>query len=264
MIAPVKTHAEYDSIAALDALGAATADEADAFHRHLPSCPDCRRARDEYGEAVSLLARDLEPVTPPSRVRDRILGASETSDVIDARDRFDSSRWWMAAAVVFLALWGWRELSVRVTRERINTREAEIRRLAGQNQLLAARNEKLSAEMASLASRDTRTIALTGQQVSPSASAKVFLEPEQRRAVIFFYSLPANASDKSYQLWILRGDQPKPQSAGVFDVTKSGSASITIENLPLATEIKGLAVTLEPKGGVAQPTNTNFFVAGST
>jgi len=37
-----------------------------------------------------------------------------------------------------------------------------------------------------------------------------------------------------------------------------------IENLPLATEIKGLAVTLEPKGGVEQPTNTNFFVAGST
>ena len=257
-------HEHYDSIAALDAIGAATADEASAFHAHLPSCPDCRRARDEYGEAATLLARDLEPVTPPAALRDRILSSSANDNVIDARDRFNSSRWWMAAAVLFLALWGWRELSVRVTREKINSREAEIRRLAGQNQLLAARNEKLSAEMASLASRDTRTIALTGQQVSPSASAKVFLEPEQRRAVVFFYNLPANAADKSYQLWILRADQPKSQSAGVFDVTKSGSASITIENLPLATEIKGLAVTLEPKGGVAQPTNTNFFVAGST
>jgi anti-sigma-K factor RskA len=257
-------HERYDSIAALDAIGAATADEANAFHAHLPSCADCRRARDEYAEAASLLSRDLDPVVPPPHVRDRIFAAVENGNIVDARDRFNSSRWWMAAAVVFLALWGWRELSVRVTREKINSREAEIRRLAGQNQLLAARNEKLSAEMASLASRDTRTIALTGQQVSPSASAKVFLEPKQRRAVVFFYNLPANAADKSYQLWILRGDQPKPQSAGVFDVTKSGSASITIENLPLATEIKGLAVTLEPKGGVAQPTNTNFFVAGST
>jgi anti-sigma-K factor RskA len=257
-------HEPYDSIAALDAIGAATADEASSFHAHLPSCPDCRRARDEYGEAASLLARDLEPVMPPPRLRARIIAATENDHVIDARARFNSSRWWMAAAVVFLALWGWRELSVRVTREKINSSEAEIRRLAGQNQLLAARNDKLSAQLASLASRDTRTIALTGQQVSPSASAKVFLEPQQRRAVVFFYNLPANAADKSYELWILRGDQPKPQSAGVFDVTKSGSASITIENLPLATEIKGLAVTLEPKGGVAQPTNTNFFVAGST
>jgi anti-sigma-K factor RskA len=260
-------HAEFDSIAALDALGAATPEEANALGAHLASCPDCRRARDEYGEAASLLSRDLDPVAPPPQVRDRIfatIDGGESDNVIDARDRFNSSRWWMAAAVVFLALWGWRELSVRVTREKINTTEAEVRRLAGQNQLLAARNQKLSAEMASLASRDTRTIALTGQQVSPSASAKVFLEPQQRRAVVFFYNLPANASDKSYQLWILRGDQPKPQSAGVFDVTKSGAASISIENLPLATEIKGLAVTLESKGGVAQPTNTNFFVAGST
>jgi len=257
-------HEQFDSIAALDAIGAATPDEANALAAHLTSCPDCRRARDEYGEAASLLARELDPVAPPPRLRDRIFAAVENGNVIDARDRFNSSRWWMAAAVVFLALWGWRELSVRVTREKINTAEAEVRRLAGQNQLLAARNEKLSAEMASLASRDTRTIALTGQQVSPSASAKVFLEPQQRRAVVFFYNLPANAADKSYQLWILRGDQPKPQSAGVFDVTKSGAASISIENLPLATEIKGLAVTLEPKGGVAQPTNTNFFVAGNT
>jgi anti-sigma-K factor RskA len=52
-------------------------------------------------------------------------------------------------------------------------------------------------------------------------------------------------------------------SAGVFDVTRTGAASISIENLPVATEIKALAVTLEPKGGVAQPTNTNFIVAGN-
>jgi anti-sigma-K factor RskA len=258
------THAQYDSIAALDAIGVAEADEASDFHAHLASCPDCRRARDEYAEAASLLAYDLDPVDPPSQLRDRIVKSIDGDNVIDARDRFGISRWWMAAAVVFLALWGWRELSVRVIREKVNSTEAEMHRLAGQNQLLTARNEKLSAEMASLASRETRTIALTGQQVSPSASAKVFLEPQRRRAVVFFYNLPPNATDKSYQLWILRADQPKPQSAGVFDATPSGVASISIENLPLATEIKGLAVTLEPKGGVAQPTNTNFFVAGST
>jgi anti-sigma-K factor RskA len=260
------SHEQFESVAALDAIGAATAEEADAFRAHLPSCADCQRARDEYEEAATLLGRDLDPVAPPPHVRERILEAidAEQAEVIDARDRFGVSRWWIAAAVVFLALWGWRELSVRVTREKVNSSDAEIRRLAGVNQMLAARNEKLSAEMAALASRDTRTIALTGQQISPSASAKVFLEPQQRRAIVFFYNLPANAAGKSYQLWILRADQAKPQSAGVFDVTQLGAASISIENLPLETAIKGLAVTLESKGGVAQPTNTNFFVAGNT
>lgn len=261
------THEQLQSIAALDAIGAATEDESSAFRAHLPQCAECRLARDEYGEAAGLLARDLDPVEPPAAVRDRIFIAIDrhenAENVVDARERFGVSRWWTVAAVLFLALWGWRELSVRVIREKVNGGEAEIRRLAVENQLLTTRNDKLTAEMASLASPDTRTIALTGQQVSPSASARVFLEPKQRRAVVFFYNLPANAADKSYQLWILRGDQPKPQSAGVFDVT-SGAASISIENLPLATEIKGLAVTLEPKGGVAQPTNTNFFVAGNT
>jgi len=264
----MKSHAELESIAALDAIGAATADEASAFRAHRATCAGCQRVREEYEEAATLLALDLDPVTPPPALRDRIFLAIDRQkggdNVVDARDHFGSRRWWMAAAVLFLALWGWRELSVRVIREKATTSEAEMRRLAGENQILTARNDKLSAEMAALASQDTRTIALTGQQVSPSASAKVFLEPAQRRAIVFFYNLPSNPSDKSYQLWILRGDQPKPQSAGVFDVTQSGGASISIENLPLATEIKGLAVTLEPKGGVAQPTNTNFFVAGST
>jgi hypothetical protein len=47
-------------------------------------------------------------------------------------------------------------------------------------------------------------------------------------------------------------------------VTGSGNATITVENLPVATEIKALAVTLEPRGGVAQPTNANFFVMGNS
>ena len=190
------THEQFESIAALEAIGVATPEESSAFLAHAAACADCRRARDEYEEAASLLARDLDPVTPPADVRDRIFAAIDESsgneNVIDAEERLGISRWWMAAAALFLALWGWRELSIRVAREKVNTSEAEIRNLAGENQLLSARNEKLSAEMAALASRDTRTIALTGQQVSPSASAKVFLEPQQRRAVVFFYNLPAN------------------------------------------------------------------------
>ena len=51
---------------------------------------------------------------------------------------------------------------------------------------------------------------------------------------------------------------------GFFDATQNGTATVTVENLPVATEIKALAVTLEPKGGAEQPTNSNFFVMGST
>ncbi|HEY8133027.1 MAG TPA: anti-sigma factor, partial [Thermoanaerobaculia bacterium] len=88
----------------------------------------------------------------------------------------------------------------------------------------------------------------------------VFLDPSQRRAFVFFRGLPPNAGDKSYQLWIIRADQVAPQSAGVFNVDASGSASLVVQNLPVDTMIKALAVTLEPRGGVKAPTGEKYLV----
>lgn len=253
-------HETFESIAALDAVGVATAEEARDLRVHLGECVPCRRARDEYAEALTLL---ITPVMPPHGVRARVVNAMETADT-PASPR-NVNAWWLAtAATLFLALWGWRELAVRASRDHAASQQAEIKRLHEENALLAQRSAKLSAEIAALAGAETRTIALAGQEVAPTARAKVFLEPNRRRALVFFHNLPANPGDKSYQLWIIRADQPQPMSAGVFDVTEDGTASISIENLPLDTMIKALAVTLEPKGGVAQPTNTRFYVAGNT
>jgi len=262
------THEEFEAIAALDAIGAATLDEERMLNEHLASCESCRRTRDEFAEAATLLARQLEPVAPPADIRTRIVDTIEEDDeeenVIRAEGRF-RNRWWLAtAATLFLALWGWREFGVRVTREHMKSQEAQIAELQSELNSLRQHDDKLASEMAALAAADTKTIALTGQQASPSAAARVYLEPARRRAVVFFQNLPVNAKDKSYQLWIIRADQPKPQSAGVFDVTNNGNATIVIENLPVETEMKALAVTLEPKGGVEQPTNSNFFLMGNS
>ena len=232
------THAEFESIAALDVLGAATAGEASALRVHLLACLPCRRARDEYADAATFIALGLQPVDPPRDLRARVSNA-----LAGEKKKFDP--WWLAvAAMIFFALWVWREMGIRAARENDTVQIAELERLRNEN--------------AQLANRVSRTFELIGQQ----ASARVILEPERRRAVVVFQNLPLNAADKSYQLWIIHANQPKPVSAGVFDATKDGTAAISIENLPVETEIKGLAVTLEPRGGVAQPTNTDFVVAG--
>src|SRR5258706_8310586 len=106
------THEELESIAALDAIGAATAEESATLRAHLETCAGCARVRDEYAEAATLLARQLDPVTPPAGVRERIVSnstdeetAGEAGDnVIDGSSNFN---WWLAtAATLFLALWG--------------------------------------------------------------------------------------------------------------------------------------------------------------
>jgi anti-sigma-K factor RskA len=256
-------HDDFEAIAALAALGAATADEERALREHLSSCLSCRRARDEFAEAATLMAKDLEPVAPPADVRERVF-ADVAPDEEAEGERGFFSRWGLAtAATLFLALWGWREIGIRAMREHVQSQQSDIQRLSNEKQVLELQREKLAAAVASLASANTQTIALTGAQMSPSASAKVFMDSDKHRAVVVFANLPKCPTDKSYQLWILRGDQPKPQSAGVFDVDK-GNATITIENLPVMTEIKGLAVTMEPRGGVEQPTNANYYVIGKT
>jgi anti-sigma-K factor RskA len=256
------THDDFEAIAALDAIGAASADEESALREHLASCVSCRRARDEFAEAAVLMAKDLEPVAPPRDVRERVF--EEVAPEPAEEERAVFGRWWLAtAATLFLALWGWREIGIRVAREHVQSQQAEIARLADENRVLDLQRQKLAAAVASLAAPATQTIALTGAKMSPAASARVFMDTDKHRAVVVFANLPDCPNNRSYQLWLIRGDQPKPQSAGVFDVEK-GNATITVENLPVMTEIKGLAVTMEPRGGVEQPTNANYYVLGKT
>ena len=256
-------HDDFEAIAALDALGAASADEAAALREHLSSCIPCRRARDEFAEAAAMMAKDLEPVAPPGDVRERVF-EDVTPAEEEGAERGFFSRWGLAtAATLFLALWGWREIGIRVMREHVRSQQADIDRLADEKHVVELERDKLASAVASLASANTQTISLTGAKMSPTAAAKVFMDSDKHRAVVVFANLPKCPNDKSYQLWIIRGDQPKPQSAGVFDVEK-GNATITVENLPVMTEIKGLAVTMESRGGVEQPTNANYYVLGKT
>ena len=165
-----------------------------------------------------------------------------------------ATTWWLsAAAAILLLLWGFNAIQLRNAHEEERALRAEVRRLESDR-------AKLSATIAALSGASTRTIRLAGQAIAPSASANVFLDPAQRRAFVFFHGLPTNAQDKSYQLWIIRADQVKPQSAGVFNVDSAGNASLVVQNLPLDTMIKALAVTMEPRGGVAAPTGEKYLV----
>jgi anti-sigma-K factor RskA len=262
-------HEPFDDIAALDALGAATADESRSLAEHVRGCEDCAARARDYRETAARLPWMLDPVSPPPSVRQSIMdavGASATAPppaIAFAPRPFIHPRWYATAAILFLALWGWREMGIRVEREQVRTERAVASRLEEEKHLLANDNRRMLAQMQELAAPGTRTIALAGQKMAPSASARIFMDPVKHRAVIFFYDMPPNPSDRSYELWIIRGDKKTPQAAGTFDVDReSHRSSLTIEQLPVDTEMKALAVTLEPKGGVSAPTSSDYYVMG--
>lgn len=263
-------HEDFENLAALHAIDALSPVEKESLRQHLESCPDCAGAAAEYRDASTLIATSIDPVQPPPAARDRIRNAvvGDRADEVTIRDSTMTQRarrpaWWLAAAaVVFLALWGWTEMRLIALRAQFDELRAAKQGLEESNRRLQQDRGTLSATMRALTASQTRTIALAGQQVAPSASARVFLDSQNRRAFIFFHQLPPNPGDKSYQLWIIRADSPKPQPAGVFNVDERGEAQLSVENLPVGKEFKALAVTLEPRGGVAAPTGKMYLVGG--
>jgi hypothetical protein len=231
------THDEFESIAALDALGAASAEEESALRQHVETCESCRRAGDEFVEAASLLARDLDPVSPPAEVRQRIMSNVEVGEItlVDPHRRFAIRPWWLAtAATLLLFLWGWRELGIRAARERIASQRAEINQLSQENARLSAMMARLNYEMTVLAMTGTKTFTLTGP-----ASARVFVNPQGQGLLIV-----ANASPNSYQLLVTRADQPKAQRVAAFDVLVAAQQkTVLLQQLPPLKSIKSFSLT---------------------
>lgn len=105
--------------------------------------------------------------------------------------------------------------------------------------------------------RGLQVVAMAGTEASPAGYGKILWDPERKSAVLQV-SLPPQPSDKDYQLWVIRDG--KPVDAGVFQVSTGGAddGMYRIEQLVETDKavINAFAVTVEPKGGVPQPTGS--------
>jgi hypothetical protein len=163
----------------------------------------------------------------------------EATLIEEHRRLFAPRLWLAAAAILFAALWGWRELAIRAAKEIIASRDAEIRRLAVDNTRLADQLARLNFEMTVLAMPGTKAFIVTAPG---NGSARVFVN-RQGQGLAIIDNLPENAAEKSYELWVARSDQPKPQSVTVFDMPVAGAKTIQLEHLPALSVIKNFSVT---------------------
>lgn len=255
------------------AAGALTADEQRTLEDHLSTCDGCRREYAPLAEAAALTALAVDPVTPPSAVRSRVLAeidrlplrgatiAPDASNVVPIAPR-RTPAWWLAAAALVLAIGiaGWARSAIEQRQRNIEVLRQQL--LASEREKIEAsqREAELARKLEVLTSGETASIRMAGQEVAPAASAAIFMNSPARKALVFFNHLPPTAPDKSYQLWVIRSDQPEPQSAGTFEVGADGKATLGVENLPVDTEIKAFALTLEPRGGVNAPTGPKFLI----
>jgi anti-sigma-K factor RskA len=115
-------------------------------------------------------------------------------------------------------------------------------------------------------SREMQLVVLSGTDNNPAGYGKILWDPERKTAVLQV-SLPPQPDGTDYQLWVIR-DQ-KPVDAGVFQVSAKGEDLRTdglykIDRLVETDKrhINAFAVTVEPKGGVPQPTGKMVLLGG--
>ena len=77
--------------------------------------------------------------------------------------------------------------------------------------------------------------------------------------VMYTAELPPPPTGKIYQMWLVPATGV-PISAGIFVPVEHGTRQMWMAEVPLNTEAKLFAVTVEPGGGMPQPTGVKVLV----
>lgn len=249
-------HEPYSELAAAYALGALEGEERSRFEAHLRAgCRECEPALREYGESLASLAAELGPVAPPPSVKAALLRRIEVTmepAALEARPRAFRWGWaWAGGLAAALLVAGYLGVTVAALNRDLARQAGELDKLRAQ----VARQREL---LALVSAPETRVVSLAGLKPSPKASARMWWH---RTAGGFFVAsgLPAPPAGKTYQLWVIA--EGKPVSAGVFDLDPKGSGILQVKPLPGVKKAEIFAVTLEPAGGLPQPSGA-MYLAG--
>jgi len=263
--------AAIEEILPVYALGALDGEDLRALEEHLATgCAVCRQHLAALAGDLEALAAAAAPVVPADTTRARLLkelGPAQAAADTPAqapRRRTPAWSWLAAAAALVLLVWGVAtranlrgevaglraELaSLRADRDQTALRAATLaRQLAGAE----ATSERLAQAMAIISAPGMKPVALAGLKDAPGASGHAFVDPNARRAVFVAANLQPLSPGKTYELWLIAGNKPVP--AGTFAAAPNGSALVAVPSVPPVAQIQAWAVTIEPAGGVPQPT----------
>lgn len=107
---------------------------------------------------------------------------------------------------------------------------------------------------------EVNEVKLGSKMPDTKASGKLYWNKETDKGLFVASGIPLPGKGKTYQLWVI--EDGRPASMGVFDVDPEGNSMMEIKTMPEAGASMQFAVTLEPEGGVPQPTG-DMYLYGS-
>jgi anti-sigma-K factor RskA len=261
------SHERLSELCPIYALGSLDGEEVREFEAHLKSgCPECELQVKEFAELTASIPQALPDVLPSHDLKDRLL--MRLDQELPKRTGVElkpeaglapkmkppkRSGWlpWACAAAAGIAL-AVSLLNVsRLNRDR-SVQDARTQQLLRDLQTLQAELQKEKSVTDFLRQPGVRVTPLAGTDKSPQAAGKILWSARERKAMFYASRLPPAPQGKTYQLWIIAGD--KPFDAGIFSVDPQGNGFLKVDSLAEADKAQKFAVTLEPAGGVPQPT----------
>jgi anti-sigma-K factor RskA len=254
----------------LYALGVLEGDDKLAIESHVAQCAECTHKLAAARGRMAMLSLAAPPVEPSSAVKQRLLAqvrvdaegevrtrtSPATSHAMQSRERGPGlfTGWRAAILVPALAVlviataWLWNQNRL------LNFEVSDLGDVVKTQQRgLAAMREAVDF----MESHDTVTVALAAQPGQPQGAARVMYNTKMGMLMYEGEIAPAPAA-KSYELWVIPTDG-KPINAGVFNPI-TGRADHWMMKMPPGVEPKMFAVTLEPQGGMPQPTGPMVLV----
>jgi anti-sigma factor RsiW len=222
---------ELTAAYALDALDP---EDRRAYEEHLPGCEICRRELASHWETAEALAVAAAGPAPSPALRERILAgvrAEPPQNVVPLESRRRRTAPALAAvaaaaAVVAVGIGLWAST------------------LSGELDETRAALERERVAAAIVADPGSRTVDLV------SGNGRLVVDQDGRAALVLTNLGPA-PSGRTYQAWIIEGDNPIP--AGIFP-GEEGLDVVLVDGDVADGEI--VAVTVEPAGGVDAPTQS--------
>lgn len=242
------------------ALGVLEGEERAAIESHVPTCAECAKKLAAARGRIALLAFSAPLVEPSAGVRERLMsqihgsreGAQRAPREPERATGF-FGRWWAAVLVPACVL-------LLFAAARLRTENSRLAEELGQERAALQKQQKELDEARHvvdlLEAKDTISVALASQPGMPKGDVRVMYNKKMGVAMCDGWVDPAPAN-KNYQLWLVPMEG-KPISAGV--IAHSGPINPWMVKLPQGVAAKAFAVTLEPAGGMPQPTGPMVLV----
>ncbi len=236
-------HERFDELRDAFVLGALPEEERREFEEYLAAHPERRAEIEELGTVAGLLALSPQEHEPSPELRSRILGEVGAEAVHPAESR----RSWRALIGRFL---GPRNLALGAATLLVIGLFSWSMLLQGEVQDLQGRVQSLQNQP-----QGPQMIELGGAGTEQGARAEV-VTLEGDRAVLVVEDMPPVPEGKTYQIWVIEDDVPKP--SGLFKPEQDSVAAVVEHPLGGGDVI---AVTVEPEGGSPEPTSDPMLAA---